>query len=147
MTWLPYPDYKESASALDSQTLILQVDHVLAVLDVLHETSTSTFKGAPDRLVNMWRGHEPQLCEYGLEILEEAQSRPADIRITKEDQDTLEWHLDCASSGDFSLEKPKWFGDIDLHNSHKSGLLRLRPEYYRDKFDVSRTLEIVWPVA
>jgi len=143
-TWLPYPDFQESAHALDLATLGIQREHVLAVLDVLHDSSTSIFHGAPDRLVNMWRGHEPQLCEYGLVIAEEYQRRMAtDNKILND----LDWHLDCATSGEFSMDKPKWFGDIDFHNAHKSALLRTNPAFYRDKFDVSRTLEMIWPEA
>lgn len=146
-TWLPYPDYLESARVLDPATLVDQPNQVLAILDVIHESDTSIYRGAPDQVVNMWRDHEAQLCEYGLTMVEQCLQGPSEFTNLARVKENLEWHLDCATSGEYSMDKPKWFGDLDFHDSHKAALLRTMPEFYRDKFDVDRTLPLIWPVA
>lgn len=143
MIWLPYPDFAETVRVLDTTTLSTQRLEILSVLDVIHETDTSGIGRAEDRLVDCWRGYEPQLCEFGILICEELarRDRPHSAAIQKD----LESHLDWATSGEYSMEKPPWFGDIEVHRSHQSGLLRKFPDYYEAFFDVTDDIEIVWP--
>jgi hypothetical protein len=41
---------------------------------------------------------------------------------------------------------PKWFGNKEFHNSHKSNLLRKNPEHYFEfSKEVSNDLDYIWP--
>jgi len=141
-TFLPYPDYIESAKVLDRQRLGKQRVEVVQILDVLHlVTPGARYRNHP--VMDMWRGHEPQLCEYGITICEEWKSRG----YTDKCQENIEWHLDCATAGEFTMDKPRWFGDMDFHKSHQSNLLRKDREHYMGYFEVPDDLPYVWPKA
>lgn len=142
-TFLPYPDFAESAAALDRQRLGKQRVEVVQILNVLHQVDDKT-GWANHPVMKMWRGHEPQLCEYGIEICEEWTRRGYEDNC----QAKIEWHLDCATSGDFTMEKPKWFGDVEFHLSHQSNLLRKDPEWYGKIFvGIPSDLPYIWPEA
>jgi hypothetical protein len=139
-TFLPYPDYLRSAEVLDRQRLGKQRVEVVQILNALHEI-TDGWRNHP--ATRMWRGHEPQLAEYGLAICEEW--------IGRGYQDTckpkIEQHLEWATSGEFTLTKPLWFGDPAFHLAHQSNLLRKDPKHYGQYFpDVPTDLEYIWPV-
>jgi hypothetical protein len=135
-TFLPYADYIRSAKVLDRQRLGKQRVEVLQIMNALHEVGAVAGKPIPwanHPATRMWRGYEPQLCEYGIVMCEEWISR--------------EWHLDMATSGEYTLDKPPWFGDKAFHLSHQSNLLRKMPEHYRPFFgDVPDDLPYIWPV-
>lgn len=140
LTLLPEPDYKISADVLDDRRLGKQRVEVLQILNALHEISNG-WRNHP--AVKMWSQHEPQLCEYGLVICEVWKARGfKDTCYTK-----IEQHLDWCTAGDYSLEKPKWFGDKCFHLSHRSNLIRKDPLYYSELWpDVPNNLPYVWPV-
>lgn len=141
-TFLPYPDFVESAGVLDRQRLGKQRVEVVQILNVIHQIKPSTaWQNHP--AVRMWRGYEVSLCEYGLIVCEEwiAQGRKDTCK------EKIEQHLDWATSGKFQMEKPPWFGDRDFHISHQSNLIRKDPEYYGPKFPgVPADLPYIWPV-
>lgn len=143
-TFLPYPDYASSAAVLDDQRLGKQRVEVLQILNVLHDIPTESGKPrgwGNHPAVRMWRGHELQLCEYGLIVVDEWKSRGfADTCYDKISQ-----HLEWAEGG--NMLKPNWFGDVDFHESHKSNLLRKDPKHYGQYFaGVRNDLPYVWPV-
>lgn len=149
-TWLPYPNYAESARVLDTRRLSRQRVEVVEIMDVLHEVNQqSEYYDHP--VIEMWRGYEPQLCEYGMVMCEEYQTRNrtragkiVNTRVT----DLISWHLDCATSGEFTLSKPPWFGDVQLHLSHQSNLVRENPDHYWKFFSgVPNDLPVIWPTV
>lgn len=115
-------------------------------MNSLHEVNSIPGKAIPlvnNPVTRMWRGFEPQLCEYGITICEEWISRGyRDSLKTK-----LEWHLDMATSGEFTMDKPPWFGDHAFHLAHQSNLLRKDPVHYGQFFKgVPNNLPYIWPV-
>jgi hypothetical protein len=140
-TLLPIPDYSETAVTLDRDTLRNQRMAVLKILNCLHEIDGFE-ELAENPAVKMWRGYEPQLCEFGITLCDEWIKRGNLCDVKPE----IETHLDWATAGSFVMTKPDWFGDTDLHLSHQSLLLRLDATYYRGFFPAtSDELEIVWP--
>lgn len=122
-TFVPFPDYVESAKALDNLRLGKQRVEVYQILNVLHEINPSAgWRNHP--AVKMWRGHELQLCEYGLVVCEEWISRGFKDTVTAQIRQHMEW----AESGD--MLKPDWWGDTRVHDSHKSNLLRKAELHY-----------------
>jgi hypothetical protein len=160
-TFLPYADYQRSAQVLDWRRLGNQRREVIQILNALHEVGSEPGKPigwSNHPATRMWRGHEAQLCEYGLVFCEEWIARGRRDGGAKA---TIEWHLETATSGDYELDKPHWFGDHDFHRSHQSNLLRkahamtdaqrryfqIENDYYDQYFvNVPDDLPYVWPV-
>ncbi|EHY87052.1 MSMEG_6728 family protein [Saccharomonospora azurea] len=149
-TFLPYPDFAETARVLDQRRLGKQRVETLQVLRAL------TVPGHGWRrhpAVRMWAGYEEALTRYGLAMCEHwsalgradtcAVKLVADLSgalgiTTVRDQNAL------AAAG----ELPPWFGDEDFHRSHRSSLVRKDPEHYRPLFpDVPDDLPYVWPAS
>lgn len=139
-TFLPYDDYERSARVLDSQRLGKQRVEVVQILNALFGLSQG-WRNHPATL--MWRGYEPQLCEYGLTICDEWIDRG--YRDTCKPM--IEDHLDTATQpDDYTLDKPYWFGDETFHLSHQSNLLRKDPARYAGYFPgVPNNLPYYWP--
>lgn len=145
ITWLPYPDFIESVGALDKPTLVDTRMSALTILNVLHQIGPPVPEvWAAHPAVRMWKNHEVSLAEYGLLSCEESLAR----RSTDGNQGLLlfEQHMDWATSGKFTMEKPSWFGDHEFHLSHQSNLIRHNPEVYTPKFPgVANDLPYIWP--
>ncbi len=139
-TFLPYPCFSKSARALDMRRLGKQRVETLQILKALHDPSYG-WQNHP--AVRMWRHHELRLVSYGLVMCSEW--------VMRGYKDTCkEKILDMTRHFRFSkkLWDPRWLGDAEFHDSHKSNLLRKDPEWY-GKFDwaVRDDMEYVWPVA
>ena len=125
---LPYPDYEQTANALTPSILRHQVMDIITTLSVIHETARNLpmYEGHPS--VMAWEGYAPQLAHFGLVCVEALQVRSLQAAKYRE---SLDWHLDTATSGEYSMDKPAWFGSPKLHRSHKSVLIRIDPLKYR----------------
>ena len=147
-TFLPYPDFAESAAALDPLRLGKQRVEALQIIRALTRPAYG-WKHHP--AVLMWKGHEEALGRYGIEVCRVRRDRGfadtcepkilADLGLLGvelvRDQDEL------AAAGAL----PPWLGDPQLHRSHQSALLRKDPELYGPVFPgVPADLPYVWPV-
>lgn len=115
-TFLPCPDFSESAQVLDDARLVKQKLEVYQILRT-NLGKSEGWKNHP--AVKMWKGYEFALAEYGLAIVKECDNR----------------RFSTDYSGEFTLirndifyklgntSKPFWFGDSRLHLSHRSRLL------------------------
>lgn len=131
-TFLPYPDFRESAKALDYKRLGKQRVEAWQILKALRgETKGWTNHPA----VLMWRGHEDALEQYGREMCLEWRERGYVDNMLDRFQ-----HKPAA-------KMPSWLGDDRLHVSHQSNLIRKYPEYYQEQFpDVPNNLEYFWVI-
>jgi hypothetical protein len=136
-TFLPYPDFQKSAQCLDMKRLGKQRVETLQLLNALCDNGG----WANHPCAKMWRGYEESLIHYGLAICTEWISRGyKDTCYGK-----IERHLGVKPR-DYR-RFPYWFGDEAFHASHRSNLLRKKPEYYsRFGWTELPTLEYVWPV-
>ena len=134
-TFLPYPDFVQSARVLDRQRLGKQRVETLQLLNALTGRSKGWVNHPATR---MWRGYELYLASYGIVMCQEW--------IARGYKDTC---LDKIAA--FTLypitDGPAWLGDPALHASHRSNLLRKAPEYY-SQFNWSEPddMDYVWPV-
>lgn len=126
-TFLPLPDFKESAACLDMRRLGKQRVETLQILQTLFSPARKQQAAwSHHPAVLMWKGHEIALCEYGLAICDEWFSRGY--------RDTV--HSQILVFHDFLLEQgrskafPAWIGNEKFHSSHRSNLLRKAPEWY-----------------
>ncbi|MFE7383331.1 MSMEG_6728 family protein [Streptomyces zhihengii] len=149
-TFLPYPDFRESAAALDVKRLGKQR---VEALQVLRGLTVPGYGWRRHPAVRMWAGYEEALVRYGLDMCEvwtdagradtcaltlvhDFRGRAPEGLSTVRSQDRL------AEAGDL----PPWLGSADFHRSHRSALVRKDPAHYRERFpDVPDDLPYVWP--
>lgn len=120
-TFLPYPSFIESAKALDWRRLGKQRVETKQILEALQRGGGAWYNHPATQ---MWKGHEPMLCLYGMEICTEW--------IRRGYKDTLYRYFDFQLSGyEILLDQgPEWLGDQRIHSSHRGRLLAKDPIWY-----------------
>ena len=143
-TFLPYPNFSESAESLDRQRLGKQRVEALTILRVLRG-SVSGWRNHP--AVRMWRGHEASLMLYARMMCMEWKSRGYDdnvLQMLYEERVLFGIPLENVLE---PMDTPEWLGDEAFHRSHRSNLIRKLPEFYGHKWPgVPEDLPYVWPV-
>lgn len=134
-TFLPYPDFTESAKVLDDVRLGNQCYRECLTL------LNGGWKNHPAS--KMWKGCEGALSVYALELAKEMGRRDR-----WKPEVSLRWisHYSdrVRNSGDLTM--PSWLGDEDFHASHRSNLLRKDPVYYSQFGWVEPDdLPYIWP--
>lgn len=128
-TFLPYPDFKQSACCLDMKRLCKQRVEALQILNTLIDGGR--WKNHP--AVLMWAGYEEALASYMTACIDEWVRRGYNNNMIR------------ANCGRVKL--PSWFGSEAFHASHRSNLLRKNPEWYKQfGWTESNDLNYVWPV-
>lgn len=133
-TFLPYPDFIDSALSLDRQRLGKQRVEAKQIINTLEGTS-SGWSNHP--AVKMWRGYEQALALYGVVV--------CSVWIERGYKDSL---LPFFAVRLGQEEMPPWLGDERFHLSHQSNLVRKDPVHYGPLFPgVPDDLEYLWPTA
>ncbi|MGG5171868.1 MSMEG_6728 family protein [Pseudarthrobacter sp. J1738] len=140
-TFLPYPDFRQSAAALDTARLGKQRVEALQILRAL---TIPEYGWASHPAVRMWMGHVPALTMYGLAMVDEWTKRghPDNTR-----ENITEFAPQAAHPAYVDkIPMPYWLGDKNFHRGHRSNLLRKDATFYGEAFtDVQPDLEYVWP--
>jgi hypothetical protein len=132
-TFLPYADFKASASALDYRRLGKQRVEALQILQILHGR-LSRWSSHP--AVIQWKGYEGALSHYGMTICLEWKARGY--------VDNLLPRFKKLQQAFFFL--PEWMGFEPFHASHRSNLLRKNKDYYSQfNWKEPPNLPYVWP--
>lgn len=156
-TFLTHASFKETAQSLDLQRLGKQRVEAYQVLLQLCGLRMVDYPLWEPRLggwnhpaMAMWSGHEISLVEYIRAMCEEWAARGhKDSCLEKS-----EFVLELMKEDSWSKETPLWVGNKDLHETHRSNLLRKDFEFYKTRFPESippenngeRTyLEYIWP--
>jgi len=141
-TFLPVPDWAESARYLDMRRLgkqrveCKQILHALGVPVGGALPARRGWQNHPATL--MWRGHEYALCAYAIAICCEWRARGYKDSLLPQFQ-AAQALLSCSGP-------PPWLGDVEFHAAHRSNLLRKDPVYYAQFGWVEPdTLPYVWP--
>ena len=133
-TFLPYPDFAESAYCLDRQRLGKQRVEVLQLLRAING-ETKGWRNHP--AARMWQPYLEALVEYGVYICEEWISRGYRDNCRQQIIDQSWGHR---------VVMPSWLTH-KFCRSHQSNLVRKNPQHYRPFFpDVPDNLPYVWPV-
>ena len=136
-TFVPYASFFQSAQVLDRQRLGKQRVEVLQLLNALSGEGRG-WANHPAAI--MWQGYENALVSYGLIVCDEWLSRGYKDTCYEK----IRAHFDSSKT----LGLPPWWGQVDVHVSHQSNLVRKNPDYYRPFFpNVPDDLDYVWPVA
>ncbi|GAA5124020.1 hypothetical protein GCM10023339_44890 [Alloalcanivorax gelatiniphagus] len=147
-TFLPYPDFEESARALDQKRLGKQRVEAIQVVRAL-TVPDYAWRNHPAAL--MWRGFEEALGRYGFACCEAwlglgygdtcAATIATDLRAAG--VGVVRTQAELAEAGAL----PPWLGDPEFHRSHQSALVRKDPDFYRPRFpDVPDDIPYLWPV-
>ena len=140
-TFLPFPDFHQSAAALDPARLGKQRVEALQILRAL---VIPEYGWQSHPATRMWMGYVPALTLYGLAMVDEWTSRGgADTTREK----ITEFAPQAAHRAYAEkIPMPPWLGDADLHLSHRSKLIGKEPRFYTEVFPgTPADLEYVWP--
>jgi hypothetical protein len=147
-TFLPYPDFVESARVLDQARLGKQR---VEALQVLRAVTLPGYGWQSHPAIAMWRGHRTALTAYALAITDEwiAQGHSDTVRPqVLEFAPALGDSAHASASALVAADLPSWLGDDAVHRSHRSKLVQKEPEWYRGRFPgVPDDLDYVWPGA
>lgn len=133
-TFLPYPDFTQSAKCLDYKRLGKQRVECLQIVNALTYKSTGWVNHPASK---MWRGHVNELVDYAIACCKEWLARGY--------KDSLLSHF-LALQSESEPVYPSWFGNVTFHDSHKSNLLRKMPIYYAQfNWNVLDDLPYYWP--
>lgn len=146
-TFLPYASFTESAQCLDRARLGKQrVEN----LQIAHALTHETYAWQNHPAVRMWRKHELCFLAYQRAICDEWTNRGyIDTCLVKTRRVLYDAYADEDDNLLISRSlNPEWFGNEDIHRSHRSNLLRKDRAYYELEFEVDLpdNLEYVWPV-
>ncbi|MEV1021011.1 MSMEG_6728 family protein [Streptomyces sp. NPDC050264] len=149
-TFLPYPDFMQSAAVLDQARLGKQR---VEALQVLRGLIVPGYGWRHHPAVRMWAGYEEALVRYGLDMCEmwvsEGRSDTCAGTLVTDftgHRPGAEVRVQEQLAGDGEL--PPWLGDPAFHRSHQSALVRKAPEVYTPFFpDVPDDLPYVWPAS
>jgi hypothetical protein len=139
-TFLPYPDFRASARALDRARLGKQR---VEALQVLRAVTIPTYGWRNHPAAKMWRGYLPALTKYALEVTDEwiEQGHADTVR-----PQVLAFAPEVDALPQSALVLPPWIGDEAFHLSHRSNLVRKDPEFYGELFPgVPADLPYFWP--
>ena len=132
-TFLPHPEFDESAACLDYKRLGKQRVEAMQIHNIVSgKRSTGGWLNHP--AVTMWRGHADALAFYHNVIIDEWVRRGFRNNMP---------YLPIPSG---EIIFPDWFGDERIHSSHRSNLLRKDSEWYGQfGWGENPDMEYFWP--
>ncbi|MET1063616.1 MAG: MSMEG_6728 family protein [Arthrobacter sp.] len=140
-TFLPYPDFQQSAAALDRVRLGKQRVEALQTLRAL---VIPEYGWQSHPAIRMWMGYVPALTLYGLAMVDEWTARGGEDTT----RDKIMEFAPQAAHPDYAakIPMPPWLGAPEVHLSHRSRLIAKDPRFYTPLFpDTEPDLEYVWP--
>lgn len=138
-TFLPYPDFVETARCLDDQRLGKQRVECLQILKTIINGEGSWFNHPA---VQMWIPYRFALYYYGNMCCKEWRDRGYGDTCGQKMFDLLV--KSGNAKGPFVM--PPWIGEPKFHDSHKSNLLQKDYDFYKQyAWDVPIDLTYYWP--
>ena len=139
-TFLPYPNFRESAACLDYKRLGKQRVEAKQILTILLGQAKPNKKGniawSNHPAVKMWKDHEETLKLYFNVISEEWIKR------------NYRHNMGFYSIDRKNINYPPWIGVDRFHSAHRSNLLRKDFEFYRKYGWTEPTdLPYIWPIS
>lgn len=141
-TFLPFPDFAESAAALDRQRSGKQRIENLTIMKAL--LAGGGYKHHP--VTKQWEGYEPALMVYQFAVCDDWTDRRGykDTCLGK----TLDVFYESGFTPDDLVDPalPPWLGNERYHRSHRENLLFKNYEFYSPLFpDDTPNDEKVYP--
>ena len=133
-TFIPYDTFACSAMCLDYRRLGKQRVETYQLLRA-NLGIVDGWKNHPAAI--MWRDNTHGLIAYGVAMCDEW--------VRRGYQDTTKEKILALGTPDVE-DLPRWWGDPDIHSSHRSNLLRKDPEWYSQwKWDDDPSAPYIWP--
>jgi len=138
-TFLPYPDFAESARVLDQKRLGKQITETYQIMQAILLNRGYIHHSA----VDMWAGHEITLLRYQEAFYHEWHVMRGFNHVSMErTYDLFDTYSSMVGRWEYT---PPWLGQEDLHYGMQSNLIRKDPEYYGPIFPgVPDDLPYVW---
>lgn len=146
-TFLPYPDFEQSARVLDSRRLGKQR---VECIQVLRGLTVEGYGWRHHPAVKMWAGFEEALGRYAFTCCEvwvesgfgDTCAATISTELAGVGISEVRTQEQLAAAGAL----PGWLGDEPFHRSHQSSLVRKDPDFYGTRFPgVPDDLPYVWP--
>lgn len=133
-TFVPYDSFTKSAECLDYRRLGKQR---VETLQILKSLTIPGYGWSNHPATKMWEGHVNGLCAYGIDVCK--------AWIAHGYNDTCLQKMVDIIEPDWS-DLPAWWGDDNVHASHRANLLRKLPEHYTQfGWTEDPSLPYVWP--
>ena len=127
-TYLISSNFKTTANHLDNISLGRQRHECI---DIFIAITNKDYNWQDNPTVNMWRGHEYALLTYTLEMCKEWERRGRrDYCRVKISKLFTKWAKGKTLGSEY-FKMPEWVYDDELHDSHKSSLMRVNHTFYR----------------
>lgn len=146
-TFLPYPDFSESAKALDKKRCWKQVVEAKQIITILEAITNTPPQGVDKSIawrnhpaVKMWVGHKELLKTYYNRFLRVC------IDIHRINTTMKFFKVDVESE---QHDVPWWLGDEDFHRAMRARLIQKDREFYLPKFPEDENYNdgvYLWPV-
>lgn len=150
-TFVPFPNFKDSAGVLLEGDAITSLRTALKVMEVRHEygnlDNNQIFARHP--VVELWGEAVPHLCEYAFALIEVVSTHSVveTINLGKIER-AVEQHLNWGTSGEYRLDPPRWLGDEMFHAAQRSALMRRSPLHYGEVWpDQDMSIPQYWPAC
>lgn len=142
-TFLPSPDFRESAEALDGNRRRNQRNECKVILNTrlgVYPSKNGRPGGWPYHPATlMWAGYEAALCRYALAVSQSC------IRAGWRAGGYVEFFLTRLHMLDDQGDPP-WLGMPELHRSHRSNLIKKWPGFYGPLWpEEPDDLPYIWP--
>jgi hypothetical protein len=142
-TFMPLPNYRETACILDNKRLGKQRVEAKQILIALN-VDVGPHQGNPQSgwrhhpCLKLWKGFEKELVSYAIAICSEWRSRKFKDILLDQFMETYYQLPDCPV--------PSFLGNELFHRSHQSNLLRKLPSHYGQYFQITNDLPYYWPL-
>lgn len=139
-TWLPLPDFAETALVLDDERLAECIKDAEKVVEA-NKNGKAKLLEHPSAV--MWRGYGLSLVMYGQEMCDEW------YRRKQEPHPRAQFFTDLLDTyAATEIQDPPWLGDPMFHACQRSNLLRKNPLHYRRLWPLEAAdAVLVWPVV
>lgn len=128
-TFLPWPDFNDSARALDDRRLGKQIIEARQLFRTLTGI-TGGWRNHP--ATGMWRGHEMPLVGYAVACNDEWKRRH--LRQHGAHRNLFEIDVPRVDPQTLGFSPPPWLGDPEFHRRHRLRLLYVKPDWYTHRF-------------
>lgn len=148
-TFLPYPSFVETARCLDNRRLgkqRVEAKQILIALgfDVGEHRGNAESRWRSHPAVAMWRGAENWLALYAVDVCCEWRRRGFRDSLCEQFMSVRDSLILTRGF----VNKPRWIGCAEFHESHQSNLMRKLPAWYgRFGWGVGDDLPYVWPAS
>jgi hypothetical protein len=143
ITWMPHIEPGKAAQSLTDEDLVEQVETSTEVLRLLLAPPDSP-TNKRFLAISMWGPYQWRLCIHGLMMANELVTN-RNHSLPDLDTDLLATTGTDLENGGDELLNPPWLGDLHIHRSHRSQLIRSRREYAPQWPGTPADMPILWP--